>query len=39
MQNITHTDRQAARAVAVMQELQGKLHVGKKLTRDEMNAR
>lgn len=32
-------DRQAARAVDVMRELQGRLRVGRKLTRDEMNER
>ena len=32
-------DRQAARAVDVMRELQGRLQVGRKLTREEMNQR
>ena len=32
-------DRQAAKAVEVMRELQGRLHVGSRLTRDEMNER
>ena len=31
--------RQAAEAVRVMRELQGKLRVGRKLTREEMNER
>ncbi len=31
--------RQAAEAVQVMRELQGRLHVGRKLTREEMNER
>lgn len=31
--------RQAAEAVRVMRELQGRLHVGRKLTREEMNER
>ena len=32
-------EQQAAKAVAVMRELQGKLRVGRKLTREEMNER
>ena len=32
-------ERQAAEAVQVMRELQGRLHVGRKLTREEMNER
>ena len=32
-------ERQAAQAVQVMLELQGRLRVGRKLTRDEMNER
>ncbi len=32
-------EQQAAEAVVVMRELQGKLRVGGKLTRDEMNER
>ena len=32
-------ERQAARASTVMRELQGKLRVGRKLTREEMNER
>ena len=32
-------ERQAARALTVMRELQGRLRVGRKLTRDEMNER
>ena len=32
-------ERQAARATEVMRELQGKLLVGRKLTREEMNER
>ena len=32
-------ERQAARAAAVMRELRGKLRVGRKFTRDEMNER
>jgi molybdenum-dependent DNA-binding transcriptional regulator ModE len=32
-------EQQAAEALAVMRELQGKLRVGRKLTRDEMNER
>jgi len=31
--------RQAAEAVQVMRELQGRLHVGRKLTREEMHER
>lgn len=31
--------RQAAEAARVMRELQGRLHVGRKLTREEMNER
>ena len=31
--------RQAAEAVRVMRELQGRLHVGRKLTREETNER
>jgi len=32
-------EQQAAEALVVMRELQGKLRVGRKLTRDEMNER
>ena len=32
-------EQQAAKALAVMRELQGKLRVGRKLTREEMNER
>ena len=32
-------EQQADEALAVMRELQGKLRVGRKLTRDEMNER
>ena len=32
-------DRQTARAAAVLRELPGKLRVGRKFTRDEMNER
>ena len=32
-------ERQAAEAGRVMRELQGRLHVGRKLTREEMNER
>ncbi len=32
-------ERQAAQALTVMRELQGRLRVGRKLTRDEMNER
>ena len=32
-------ERQAAEAMHVMRELQGRLHVGRKLTREEMNER
>ncbi len=32
-------EQQAAEALAVMRELQGKLRVGRKLTREEMNER
>ena len=32
-------EQQAAEAGRVMRELQGRLHVGRKLTRDEMNER
>ena len=32
-------EQQAAKAVAVMRELQGKMRVGRKLTREEMNER
>ena len=31
--------RQAAEAVQVLRELQGRLHVGRRLTREEMNER
>lgn len=33
------SEEQAARARAVMRELQGRVRVGRKLTRDEMNER
>ena len=32
-------ERQAAKALTVMRDLQGRLRVGRKLTRDEMNER
>ena len=32
-------ERQAARAMETMRELQGKLRIGRKLTREEMNER
>ncbi len=32
-------EQQAAKALAVMRELQGKVRVGRKLTREEMNER
>ena len=32
-------ERQAAKALEIMRELQGKLRVGRKLTREEMNER
>ena len=32
-------ERQAAKALTVMRELEGKLRVGRKLTREEMNER
>jgi hypothetical protein len=35
----TRSEQQAEQAMAVMRELQGKLRVGSKLTRDEMNER
>jgi hypothetical protein len=35
----TRSEQQAENAMAVMRELQGKLRVGRKLTRDEMNER
>jgi hypothetical protein len=35
----TRSEQQAEKAMAVMRELQGKLRVGRKLTRDEMNER
>lgn len=35
----TRREQQAEKAMAVMQELEGKLRVGRKLTRDEMNER
>ena len=36
---VSGRDQQAAEAMRVMRELQGKLRVGRKLTRDEMNER
>lgn len=35
----TRSEQQAEKAMAVVRELQGKLRVGGKLTRDEMNER
>lgn len=35
----TRGERRAEEAMAVVQELRGKLRVGRKLTRDEMNER
>lgn len=34
-----HREQQAERAMAVVRELRGKLRVGRRLTRDEMNER
>ena len=39
LQNYVRREQQAAEAMRVMRELQGKLRVGRKLTRDEMNER
>ena len=39
LKNYVRREQQAAEAMTVMRELQGKLRVGRKLTRDEMNER
>ncbi len=39
LKNYVRREQQAAEAMRVMRELQGKLRVGRKLTRDEMNER
>ena len=39
LNNYVQREQQAAEAMRVMRELQGKLRVGCKLTRDEMNER
>ncbi len=39
LNNYVQREQQAAEAMRVMRELQGKLRVGRKLTRDEMNER
>lgn len=39
LKDYVQREQQAAEALAVMRELQGKLRVGRKLTRDEMNER
>jgi len=39
LKDYVQREQQAAKALAVMCELQGKLRVGRKLTRDEMNER
>jgi hypothetical protein len=39
LKDYAQREQQAAEALAVMRELQGKLRVGRKLTRDEMNER
>ena len=39
LENYVGREQQAAEAMRVMRELQGKLRVGRKLTRDEMNER
>ena len=39
LKNYVRREQQAAEAMRVMRELQGKLRIGRKLTRDEMNER
>ena len=39
LNNYVQREQQAAEAMRVMRELQGRLRVGRKLTRDEMNER
>ena len=39
LENYVRREQRAAEAMRVMRELQGKLRVGRKLTRDEMNER
>ena len=39
LENYVGRERQAAKAMATIRELQGKLRVGRKLTREEMNER
>jgi len=39
LKNYAHREQQALEALAVMRELQGKLRVGRQLTREEMNER
>ena len=39
LKDYVQREQQATDALSVMRELQGKLHVGRKLTRDEMNER
>jgi hypothetical protein len=39
LEGYVRRNQQASEALAVMRELQGKLRVGRKLTRDEMNER
>lgn len=39
LENYARREQQAAEAVAVMRELRGKVRVGRKLTREEMNER
>lgn len=39
LENYVRREQQAAEAMRVMRELRGRLRVGRKLTRDEMNER
>lgn len=39
LEDYVQRERRATEAIAVMRELQGKLRVGRKLTREEMNER
>ena len=39
LKDYVQREQQAAEALAVMRELQGKLRVGRRLTRDQMNER
>ncbi len=39
LEDYVRRERQAEEAMAVIEELRGKLRVGRKLTRDEMNER